>query len=171
MRTKLSVALIAAGITSVITAGAVSATVLMGRDTPWSGTTAAAAATAPEPPTSKPATAAAPPAEPVVTTAPVRPAAPAKAAPAKAAVAKATATKAAATKTAVAKAAVTKAAAKTPLTYVVKRGDDLSSIAAWFALRGYGELFQANRAVIGDDPDLILPGQRITISGTTLTMH
>ena len=64
-----------------------------------------------------------------------------------------------------------KAAAKPPITYTVKPGDDLSSIAQWFALHGYGALFQANRAVIGDDPDLILPGQRITITGTSMSVR
>ena len=64
-----------------------------------------------------------------------------------------------------------KPAATKPITYVVKRGDNLSSIAAWFALRGFGELFEANRGVIGDDPDRIFPGQRITITGTTVSMR
>ncbi len=50
------------------------------------------------------------------------------------------------------------------ITYTVKRGDTLSGIAAWFKQHGFGDLYRANRAVIGRDPDLIRPGQRITIS-------
>jgi nucleoid-associated protein YgaU len=56
------------------------------------------------------------------------------------------------------------------ITYVVKRGDNLSIIAAWFHLHGYGALYDANRAVIGANPNLIFPGQRITISDGHLTM-
>jgi nucleoid-associated protein YgaU len=51
-----------------------------------------------------------------------------------------------------------------PLTYVVKPGDNLSDIAAWFKLNGYQSLYEANAAVIGGDPDLIHPGQVITVS-------
>jgi nucleoid-associated protein YgaU len=62
------------------------------------------------------------------------------------------------------------AAAKVPsLTYVVQPGDNLTVIAAWFHMHGYGELYDANLAVIGSDPDLIHPGQRITISSTGMT--
>ncbi|MDP9117492.1 MAG: LysM peptidoglycan-binding domain-containing protein [Actinomycetota bacterium] len=56
-----------------------------------------------------------------------------------------------------------------PLTYTVKPGDNLSVIAAWFKLHGYGGLYEANKAVLGDNPDLIHPGQTITVSGTGLT--
>jgi nucleoid-associated protein YgaU len=55
-------------------------------------------------------------------------------------------------------------ASDTPLTYTVRPGDNLSSIAAWFHLHGYGALYDANRNVIGQDPGLIHPGQIITIS-------
>jgi LysM repeat protein len=51
-----------------------------------------------------------------------------------------------------------------PMTYTVQPGDTLSAIAAWFKLHGYGDLYAANAAVIGADPNLIRPGERITIS-------
>ena len=50
------------------------------------------------------------------------------------------------------------------ITYVVKRGDTLSAIAAWFSLHGYGALYAANMSVIGSNPNLIFPGEHITIS-------
>ena len=53
---------------------------------------------------------------------------------------------------------------RTAITYTVKRGDTLSGIAAWFKLHGYQQLFTKNRGVIGSDPDLIRPGERITIN-------
>lgn len=56
------------------------------------------------------------------------------------------------------------------ITYTVKKGDNLSVIAAWFKLHGYGDLYERNRAVIGDDPDLIFPGQQITISARGMTV-
>jgi nucleoid-associated protein YgaU len=49
--------------------------------------------------------------------------------------------------------------------YVVKSGDSLSKIAR----RVYGDakqwtrIYDANRALIGDDPDLIHPGQNLVI--------
>ncbi len=161
MRRKLSAALVATGITTVLTAGAVSATVLMdGEPAPPAALSGASqdastqdvamplAVTPPAELQTPPAEVESPPvAAPPVAAPPVAapPVAPKKAAP--------------------------KKAAATPITYVVKPGDNLSVIAAWFALRGYGELFEANRGVIGDDPDLILPGQRITITGTTVSMR
>ncbi len=51
-----------------------------------------------------------------------------------------------------------------PISYVVKKGDTLSDIAHWFMLNGYQELYQANINVIGENPNLIYPGQRITIT-------
>ncbi len=56
------------------------------------------------------------------------------------------------------------------ITYTVQPGDDLSTIAAWFKLHGYQALYQANMAVIGNNPDLIFPGQRITIADGAMTM-
>jgi nucleoid-associated protein YgaU len=49
-------------------------------------------------------------------------------------------------------------------TYTVKAGDTLSGIAEWFKLHGYGALYAVNEAVIGSNPNLILPGERITIT-------
>ena len=57
------------------------------------------------------------------------------------------------------------------VTYVVKHGDTLSGIADWFKLHGYGDLYSANIAQIGPNPNLIIPGERITISGTAMTIQ
>jgi len=61
-------------------------------------------------------------------------------------------------------------AALPPVTYTVVRGDTLSGIAAWFALHGYGDLYAANSAVIGADPNLIVPGETITINGAGMVL-
>ncbi|GAA4809031.1 transglycosylase family protein [Streptomyces ziwulingensis] len=51
-------------------------------------------------------------------------------------------------------------------TYTVISGDTLSGIAEEKRVRGgWQNLFDANRGVIGRDPDLILPGQRLALSG------
>lgn len=85
--------------------------------------------------------------------------------------AKVPAAKAPAAKAPAAKAPAAKApAAKPPITYVVKKGDNLFVIAQWFKLHGYGNLYAANRAVIGDNPSLIYPGQRITIAKGQMTL-
>jgi nucleoid-associated protein YgaU len=57
-----------------------------------------------------------------------------------------------------------------PLAYTVKPGDNLAAIAAWFHLHGYGQLYDENKAVIGDNPGLIHPGQIITVSSTGVTV-
>ena len=62
-------------------------------------------------------------------------------------------------------------AATGPLTYIVKPGDTLFTIAAWFHQHGYGGLYEKNKAVLGGDPDLIRPGQRITLSATGMVAH
>ncbi|CAL9620680.1 transglycosylase family protein [Streptomyces sp. enrichment culture] len=50
--------------------------------------------------------------------------------------------------------------------YTVVRGDTLSGIADREHVRGgWQRLYDANRAVVGPDPDLILPGQRLTLDG------
>jgi nucleoid-associated protein YgaU len=59
---------------------------------------------------------------------------------------------------------VKKAPVKSSITYVVKPGDTLSGIAEWFKLHGYGALYNANRSVIGSNPNLIFPGEHITIT-------
>ncbi|MEV7404852.1 transglycosylase family protein [Streptomyces sp. NPDC091267] len=48
--------------------------------------------------------------------------------------------------------------------YTVARGDSLSGIAAERDLDGgWQRLYSANRKVVGDDPDLIFPGQRLSL--------
>ncbi|MFG2950600.1 LysM peptidoglycan-binding domain-containing protein [Streptomyces adustus] len=46
--------------------------------------------------------------------------------------------------------------------YTVRPGDTLSGIAARHGI-DWQRLYAANRAVIGDDPDVILPGQRLVL--------
>ncbi len=58
-----------------------------------------------------------------------------------------------------------------PVTHVVQRGDTLASIARRYADQAGGSLtwqqvFDANREVVGSDPDVIRPGQQLTIPGT-----
>lgn len=52
------------------------------------------------------------------------------------------------------------------VTYTVARGDCLSRIAAHYGL-ATADLYLANRAVVGGNPDLILPGQVLSVSGPT----
>lgn len=55
--------------------------------------------------------------------------------------------------------------------YTVARGDSLSGIASAERVQGgWQRLYAANRVVVGTDPDLILPGQRLTLdtAGTPL---
>lgn len=57
--------------------------------------------------------------------------------------------------------------------YTVARGDSLSGIAADRRLEGgWQRLYSANRKVVGDDPDLIFPGQRLSVdlAGTPRTI-
>ncbi|UYQ65898.1 transglycosylase family protein [Streptomyces peucetius] len=50
--------------------------------------------------------------------------------------------------------------------YTVARGDSLSKIARSERVRGgWQQLYARNRTVVGDDPDLIFPGQRLTLRG------
>ncbi|MFD6421632.1 peptidoglycan DD-metalloendopeptidase family protein [Streptomyces sp. NPDC060198] len=49
--------------------------------------------------------------------------------------------------------------------YTVARGDSLSAIASAERLQGgWQRLYTDNRSVIGEDPDLILPGQRLDLA-------
>ncbi|MEU2616206.1 transglycosylase family protein [Micromonospora sp. NPDC007271] len=49
-------------------------------------------------------------------------------------------------------------------TYLVKRGDTLSAIAAQrHVTGGWHALYERNKRVIGDDPGLIFPGQRLRL--------
>lgn len=47
--------------------------------------------------------------------------------------------------------------------YVVRRGDTLSGIAAAHGRTSWRAVYEANRDVIGGDPDLILPGQQLAL--------
>ncbi|MET9305114.1 transglycosylase family protein [Streptomyces cellulosae] len=52
--------------------------------------------------------------------------------------------------------------------YTVQTGDSLASIADSLALTGgWTALYVENQQVIGDDPDLILPGQRLLVDAET----
>jgi LysM repeat protein len=51
-------------------------------------------------------------------------------------------------------------------TYTVEPGDTLSAIARDHDTEGgWPKLYAANRKTVGSDPDLILPGQKLTLSG------
>ncbi|MFD6227517.1 transglycosylase family protein [Streptomyces sp. NPDC060232] len=55
-----------------------------------------------------------------------------------------------------------------PNPYVVAPGDSLSAIATEQHVEGgWQALYETNRAVVGDNPNLILPGQRLTMRVTT----
>jgi len=51
----------------------------------------------------------------------------------------------------------------TPQVYVVRSGDSLGLIANRFRLNGWTGLYNLNKAVIGPDPDVIKPGQKLVI--------
>jgi cell wall-associated NlpC family hydrolase len=51
-------------------------------------------------------------------------------------------------------------------THTVVRGETLDAIARGAAIKGgWPELYRANRAVVGGDPDRIFPGQRLRLPG------
>jgi murein DD-endopeptidase MepM/ murein hydrolase activator NlpD len=53
-----------------------------------------------------------------------------------------------------------------PTAYTVKHGDSLSGIAgAKHVKGGWHQLYNDNKSVIGSDPDLIVPGQHLTLNG------
>ena len=56
----------------------------------------------------------------------------------------------------------------TEITYTVRPGDNLTVIATWFHQHGYQPIYDWNRTVIGQNPDLIKPGQVfiVAIQGT-----
>ena len=47
--------------------------------------------------------------------------------------------------------------------YTVKSGDNLSGIASHFGLSNWQSLYNANRNVVGNNPNMIYPGQRLLI--------
>jgi LysM repeat protein len=55
-----------------------------------------------------------------------------------------------------------------PPRYIVQPGDTLSGIAARFGI-DWQTVYSANRAVIGNDSNRLLPGERLTIPGTPPT--
>lgn len=90
---------------------------------------------------------------------------PKKAAPKKTTSKKAAPKRAATRKAAPERAATTAASQPLSGTYVVRRGDTLSEIAvAQRVDGGWRALHEHNRAVVGDDPGLIFPGQRLRLS-------
>ena len=48
-------------------------------------------------------------------------------------------------------------------TYTVRKGDTLSAIAQRLGLSSWHALYEANRDLIGPDPDLIRPGQVLVV--------
>lgn len=62
------------------------------------------------------------------------------------------------------------AAARPPAEIVVRRGDSVSGIAARYHIVWPG-LYEANRKVIGGNPDLITPGQRLRVPSAASAAH
>jgi LysM repeat protein len=54
-----------------------------------------------------------------------------------------------------------------PPRYIVQPGDTLIGIAARFGI-DWHTVYSANRAVIGNDSNQLLPGEKLTISGMPL---
>ena len=50
----------------------------------------------------------------------------------------------------------------TTITYIVKEGDTLSSIARKYNTT-WQKIYEKNKNVIGNNPDLIIAGQKLTI--------
>jgi murein DD-endopeptidase MepM/ murein hydrolase activator NlpD len=57
---------------------------------------------------------------------------------------------------------IREAAARPPAEIVVRQGDSLSGIAARYRIEWPG-LYEANRAVVGGNPSLLTPGERLRI--------
>lgn len=55
------------------------------------------------------------------------------------------------------------------VTYTVQPGDTLTAIAKAYGLSSWKTLYDDNKSVIGGDPNLIKPGQRLVVSGATKT--
>jgi nucleoid-associated protein YgaU len=62
---------------------------------------------------------------------------------------------------------VSQPAAGAGQSYTVQKGDSLSKIAKKHLgdANAWKKIYEANRATIGDDPDLIKPGQKLQIPG------
>jgi hypothetical protein len=62
------------------------------------------------------------------------------------------------------KASAPKVTRATGVTYLVRSGDTLSTIAGKHAVKGgWRTLYAHNKSTIGSDPNLILPGQRLAV--------
>jgi hypothetical protein len=57
------------------------------------------------------------------------------------------------------------------ISYAVKTGDTVTSIAKWFDQHGYGVQFGANLQVIDSNENLLVPGAIISISNGVMTIH
>ncbi|WMX43758.1 LysM peptidoglycan-binding domain-containing protein [Streptomyces roseicoloratus] len=58
-------------------------------------------------------------------------------------------------------------ASAAPVKYSVVTGDSLSKIARKYGVKGgWKKVYQGNRKVVGADPDLIRPGQKLTVAAT-----
>jgi hypothetical protein len=57
------------------------------------------------------------------------------------------------------------------ITYAVKKGDTLASIAEWFTQHGYRVQYDANLQVIDSNKNLIVPGAIISISNGVMTIQ
>ena len=55
------------------------------------------------------------------------------------------------------------ATAPPPGTYTVQSGDTLSGIAAQLGITDWRRVYEANRGVIGPDPNRIFPGQVLVL--------
>lgn len=62
------------------------------------------------------------------------------------------------------------AAARPPASIVVRRGDSLSGIAARYHIEWPG-LYEANRAVIGENPSLITVGEHLRVPSAAPSAH
>ena len=45
----------------------------------------------------------------------------------------------------------------------MRKGDTLTDIGKWYSDHGYLKLYNWNKSVIGENPDLIFPGQKIIV--------
>ncbi len=63
-----------------------------------------------------------------------------------------------------------KSTSSVPKKYTVAKGDSLSAIAKRFGLSSWNVLYNANKSVIGKNPNLIFPGQSLIIPGKKETV-